>query len=69
MSTSPSRPDTEPLIGRQYEPSRLQNDSIISAYALVIPPVSRRLGPPGAVPANPATPGRGGDLRPSAAGA
>jgi hypothetical protein len=46
MSTSPRRPPSAPLISRQYEPSRLQYDSLISAYLLVTPNVSRRLGSP-----------------------
>jgi hypothetical protein len=32
MSTSPRRPPPAPLISRQYEPSRLRYDSLISAY-------------------------------------
>jgi hypothetical protein len=70
MSTSPRRPGRDPLISRQYEPSRLQYDSLISAYALVIPAISRRLGPPARHPGEPGgARGRGGHLRPSAAGA
>jgi hypothetical protein len=46
MSTSPRRPPPAPLIRRQYEPSRIQHDSLISAYLLVAPNVSRRLGSP-----------------------
>jgi hypothetical protein len=70
MSTSPRRPAPDPLISRQYEPSRLQSDSLISAYGLVVPVVSRRLGPPGRRPGElGGARTRGGDLRPSAAGA
>jgi hypothetical protein len=70
MSTSPRRPPPAPLISRQYEPSRLQTDSLISAYLLVIPDVSRRLGAPAR---RSAEPGRadapGGHSRASVVGA
>jgi hypothetical protein len=46
MSTSPRRTPPTPLISRQYEPSRLQTDSLTPAYLLVIPGVARRLGAP-----------------------
>jgi hypothetical protein len=46
MSTSPRRPPPAPLISRQYEPSRLQYDSLIVVYSLVIPEASRQLGSP-----------------------
>ncbi len=46
MSTSPRRPPPVPLISRQYEPSRLQYDSLISAYLLLMTDVSRPLGAP-----------------------
>jgi hypothetical protein len=32
MSISPRRPKRNPLISRRYEPSRLQHDSLVSAY-------------------------------------
>lgn len=70
MSTSPRRPPPAPLIRRRYEPSRLQFDSLISAYLLVIPGVARRLGSPAR---RPGEPGRadslGGHSRPSVVGA
>ena len=44
MSVSPRRPARDPLISRQYEPSRIQFDSLVSAYASVLPGVSCRLG-------------------------
>ena len=69
MSTSPRRPAHDPPVGRRFEPSRLQHQTLISAYHLVIPAVSRRLAPP----RHPGEPGdvraKGGELRPSAAGA
>jgi hypothetical protein len=46
MSTSPRRPPPAPPISRRYEPSRLQYDSLISAYLIVMPDVARRLGSP-----------------------
>jgi hypothetical protein len=70
MSTFPRRPSPSPLISRQYEPSRLQYDSLISAYLLVMPDVSRRLGSPAR---RPGEPGRadapGGHSRHSVVGA
>ena len=45
MSKSPRRLTPDPLISRQYEPSRLQLSSLISAYALAMPIISRRLSP------------------------
>jgi hypothetical protein len=69
MSTTPRRSAPASLIRRRYEPSRIQRDSLISAYAIVIPVVSRlapptrRLGEPDGARA------QGGNLRPSAAGA
>ena len=46
MSTSPRRPPSVPVISRQYEPSRLQYDSVISVYLLLMSDVSRPLGAP-----------------------
>jgi hypothetical protein len=50
MSMSPRRPARNPLISRRYEPSRLQHDSLVSAYASVLPIISRLLGAPAARP-------------------
>ena len=44
MSMSPRRPNRNPLIRRRYEPSRLQQDSLVSAYSSLLPTISRRLG-------------------------
>jgi hypothetical protein len=69
MSTSPRRPAFGPLINRQYEPSRLQCDSLMSAYSLVIPAVSRRLGQLARRPGeHDGVRMRSGELRPSASG-
>ncbi len=46
MSASPRRPPPAPPISRRREPSRLQYDSLISVYSLVMPNVSCRLGFP-----------------------
>jgi hypothetical protein len=50
MSMSPRRPARNPLISRRYEPSRLQSDSLVSAYASVLPSISRQLGSPAGRP-------------------
>jgi hypothetical protein len=44
MSISPRRPPRHPLISRRFEPSRLQHDSLVSAYSSLLPTISRRLG-------------------------
>ena len=70
MSTSPRRPPLAPLISRRYEPSRLQYDSLISAYLLVTPDVSRRLGSPARRPGKAGrTDAPSGRSRPSVVGA
>jgi hypothetical protein len=51
MSISPSRPARNPLISRRFEPSRLQHDSLVSAYSSLWPTISRRLGISAAHPA------------------
>jgi hypothetical protein len=70
MSTSPRRPPPAPLISRHYEPSRLQYDSLISAYLLVILDVSRHLGAPARRCDEPGwADAPGGHSRPSVVGA
>ncbi len=70
MSTPARKPALDPLISRQYEPSRLQHTSLRSAYVLIIPAVSRRLGPSARRRSEPGSArARGGDLRHSAGGA
>ena len=66
MSTSTRRPAHDHPVGRRFEPSRLQRHSVISAYHLVVPVVSRRLAPPVRYPGD--LRAQGGKLRPSAAG-
>ena len=70
MSTSPRRPAFDPLITRQYDPSRIQKESLVAAYYQLIPISSRRLGSPRS---RPGECGRAevrvGKSRPSAAGA
>ena len=70
MSSFPRRPASDPLITRQYDPSRIQKHSLASAYGRLIPISSRHLGSPRD------RPGEGGRAevrvgksRPSAAGA
>jgi len=43
MSMSPRRPAPTPLISRRFEPSRIQLESLVSAYAYVLPNISCRL--------------------------
>jgi hypothetical protein len=70
MSTSPRRPPPAPLINRQYEPSRLQCNSLIAVYSLVIPEASRQLGSPARRPGEPdCADATGGYSRPSIVGA
>jgi hypothetical protein len=70
MSSSPRRPVPDPLIIRQYEPSRLQNHSMTCAFERLIPIISRRLGSPRTRPGDPAgANARDGERRPSVAGA
>jgi hypothetical protein len=70
MSTSPKRSPPAPLLSRQYEPSRLQYDSLISAYSLVMPDVSRHLGAPARRSDEPDwADAPGGHSRPSVVGA
>lgn len=46
MSTSPRRPVSDPLVTRQYDPSRMHNESLASAYDRLFPIISRRFGSP-----------------------
>lgn len=70
MSISPRRPARNLLISRRYEPSRLQHDSLVSAYSSLLPTISRRLG---ISPGHPGMPGhvepRRGPLKSSVGGA
>ncbi len=70
MSTPARKPALDPLISRQYEPSRLQDHTLICTYALLIPIASRRFGSPRSQSGEP---GRAeawvGDSRPRVAGA
>ena len=70
MSSSLRRPVPDPLIRRQYEPSRLHSHTIISTYALLIPIASRRPGSPRCRPGVPGSPeARVDESRPKLAGA
>jgi hypothetical protein len=70
MSMSPRRPTRNPLIRRRYEPSRLQQDSLVSAYSSLLPPISRRLGTSADSPGMPeAVAARRGPLKSSVGGA
>lgn len=46
MSSSPRRPAPTPIIARQYDPSRFQHESLVSAYERLIPIISRSLRAP-----------------------
>ena len=46
MSTSPRRPASDPLITRQYDPSRMQHNSLITAYERLLSMFSHRPGSP-----------------------
>jgi hypothetical protein len=70
MRSSPRRPVHDPLIRRQYEPSRLHSHTIISTYSLLIPIASRRPGSPRSRPGEPGKPEAWvEDSRPEVAGA
>jgi hypothetical protein len=70
MITSSRRPAPDPLITRQYDPSRLQKEPLSCAYQLLIPIISRRLSSHRCRPGDPGeVDTRVGDPRPSVAGA
>ena len=53
MSPSPRRPVPDPLIRRQFEPSRLRGHTLIFTYSLLIPIASGRPGSPRSRPGEP----------------